>query len=55
MCVQDVCTFRRCFMTTTKVFQNGNSQALARDMTVITHNSDEFKGVPGIKTEDWVI
>lgn len=31
------------------------SQALARDMTVITHNADEFKRVPGIKTEDWVL
>ncbi len=30
------------------------AQALSRDMTVITHNLNEFKRVPGIKTEDWV-
>jgi len=30
------------------------AQALSRDMTVITHNVNEFKRVPGIKTEDWV-
>ena len=31
------------------------SQALARDMTVITHNVNEFCRVPGIKTEDWAL
>lgn len=30
------------------------AQALSRDMTVITHNVNEFNRVPGIKTEDWV-
>jgi tRNA(fMet)-specific endonuclease VapC len=27
--------------------------ALAHDLTVITHNSDEFSRVPGLKWEDW--
>ena len=31
------------------------AQALSRDMTVITHNVNEFKRVPGIKTEDWAL
>jgi len=29
------------------------SIALARDMTVVTHNLGEFTRVPGLKTEDW--
>ena len=29
-------------------------QALARDLTVITHNTAEFSRVPGLKWEDWV-
>ena len=29
--------------------------ALSRDMTVITHNVNEFCRVPGIKTEDWAL
>ncbi len=28
-------------------------QALARDLTVITHNTREFLRVPGLKVEDW--
>ena len=31
------------------------AQALSRDMTVITHNVNEFCMVPGIKTEDWAL
>ena len=31
-----------------------SAQALARDLTVITHNADEFRRVPGLMTEDWV-
>ena len=31
------------------------AQALSRDMTVITHNVNEFCRVPGIKTEDWAL
>lgn len=29
------------------------SIALARGMTVVTHNLSEFTRVPGLKTEDW--
>ena len=28
-------------------------QALARDLTVITHNVGEFSRVPGLRVEDW--
>ena len=28
-------------------------QAMARNMILITHNSSEFRRVPGLKTEDW--
>ncbi len=28
-------------------------QALARDLTVVTHNTREFTRVPGLKVEDW--
>jgi tRNA(fMet)-specific endonuclease VapC len=28
-------------------------QALARDLTLVTHNVDEFSRVPGLKLEDW--
>ena len=28
-------------------------QALAREMTVVTHNVKEFSRVPGLKIEDW--
>jgi len=28
-------------------------QALARDMILITHNTDEFARVPGLRLEDW--
>ena len=31
-----------------------SSQALTRDLTVITHNLSEFSRVPDLKTEDWV-
>ena len=31
------------------------SQAIARKMTVVTHNVDEFRRVPGIVLEDWVV
>lgn len=31
------------------------AQAYARQLTVITHNADEFSRVPGLRTEDWVI
>ena len=27
--------------------------ALTHDLTVVTHNSDEFKRVPGLRVEDW--
>jgi tRNA(fMet)-specific endonuclease VapC len=27
--------------------------ALAHDLTVVTHNTDEFARVPGLKLEDW--
>lgn len=30
------------------------AQGLARDMTVVTHNTREFMRVPNIKLEDWV-
>jgi tRNA(fMet)-specific endonuclease VapC len=30
------------------------SIALARDLTVVTHNLGEFARVPGLKTEDWL-
>lgn len=30
------------------------SQALSRNMIVITHNTDEFARVPGIEIEDWI-
>ncbi len=29
------------------------SVALARDLTVVTHNVGEFNRVPGLKSEDW--
>lgn len=29
-------------------------QALARGMTVVTHNIKEFSRIPGLKVEDWV-
>ena len=28
-------------------------QALARELTLITHNTQEFKRVPGLRFEDW--
>ena len=28
-------------------------QALARDLTVVTHNTRQFSRVPGLKVEDW--
>jgi tRNA(fMet)-specific endonuclease VapC len=28
-------------------------QAMARDMTLVTHNRDEFARVPGLRIEDW--
>lgn len=30
------------------------AQGIARNYTVVTHNTDEFKRVPGIALEDWV-
>lgn len=30
------------------------SVALARGLTVVTHNVSEFGRVPGLKTEDWL-
>lgn len=30
-------------------------QALARDRTLITHNTGEFQRVPGLRLEDWEI
>ena len=30
------------------------SQALARGLTVLTHNTGEFRRVPNLKVEDWV-
>ena len=29
------------------------AQAVAREMTVVTHNTDEFSRVPNIRLEDW--
>ena len=28
-------------------------QALARGMTLVTHNTGEFQRVPGLRIEDW--
>jgi tRNA(fMet)-specific endonuclease VapC len=28
-------------------------QAMARELTLITHNTSEFQRVPGLKVEDW--
>lgn len=42
MCVQDVCTQRRCTMTTTKVFKNGNSQAIRIPQNMRTDQKDFF-------------
>jgi tRNA(fMet)-specific endonuclease VapC len=28
-------------------------QAIARNLTLITHNTDEFRRVPGLRIEDW--
>jgi tRNA(fMet)-specific endonuclease VapC len=28
-------------------------QAMARELTLITHNTREFRRVPGLKVEDW--
>ena len=30
------------------------AQGISRGLTVVTHNTDEFIRVPGIKLEDWV-
>ena len=30
------------------------AQGLARDLTVITHNTGEFRRVPNLRLEDWV-
>jgi len=30
-------------------------QGVARDITVVTHNTGEFSRVPGITLEDWVV
>ena len=30
-------------------------QALARGLTVVTHNTDEFTRVTGLRTEDWTL
>ena len=30
------------------------AQGLAKDLTVITHNTDEFSRIPDLKLEDWV-
>lgn len=30
------------------------AQGITRNLTVVTHNADEFQRVPGIVTEDWV-
>ena len=30
-------------------------QALARKLTLVTHNTGEFRRVPQLKTEDWVL
>lgn len=29
--------------------------ALANDLTVVTHNSEEFSRVPGLRVEDWAV
>ena len=29
-------------------------QALARDLTLVTHNRREFARVPGLRVEDWL-
>ena len=31
------------------------AQAYMRELSVITHNADEFSRVPGLKVEDWVL
>ena len=31
------------------------AQAVARQLTVVTHNTGEFSRVPGIRLEDWAI
>lgn len=31
------------------------AQGLSKGITVITHNMDEFKRIPNLKLEDWVI
>lgn len=31
------------------------AQGLSREVTVITHNTNEFGRVPGLKQDDWVI
>ena len=31
------------------------AQALARDLTVVTHNTGEFSRVQGLKIEDWLL
>lgn len=28
-------------------------QAIARDLTLVTHNTEEFRRVPGLRIEDW--
>jgi tRNA(fMet)-specific endonuclease VapC len=28
-------------------------QAVARDLTLVTHNTEEFRRVPGLRIEDW--
>ena len=30
------------------------SQAISRNLTIITHNTSEFSRVPGLQLEDWV-
>jgi len=30
-------------------------QALARGMTLVTHNTNEFARVPGLQIEDWLV
>lgn len=31
------------------------AQGIARDLTVVTHNTGEFQRVPGIRLEDWTL
>ena len=31
------------------------AQALARGLTVVTHNTAEFERVPGLRVEDWAV